>query len=287
MGNIDEKTISLLLEKIDTIKSELSALEDEVKALFAAEEVASAEEQADVPVPEPVEETAEEPAEEPTDVPVPELVEGLVEEPAEEPAEEPVPELVEGPEPVEEPIEDTPLDITISDIEMPVPPVIEPADEPSGDELPAEEEAIAADIIDDIPDVTPVPERRPELVEGPAFEPVPEPVEGPEVRKAILDTAKADTAVMDVMAEKQAWRTDRPGMPVKNIISGISLNDRVLLINVLFREDPMLFQDTIAKLNAMGSLNEALDYISGNFPEWDLNSEPVYRLMMAVRRKLN
>ena len=271
MGNIDEKTISLLLEKIDTIKSELSALEYEVKALFAAEEVASAEEQADVPVPEPVEKTAEEPAEEPTDVPVPELVEGLVEEPAEEPAEEPVPEPVEGPEPVEEPIEDTPLDITISDIEMPVPPVIEPADEPSGDELPAEEEAIAADIIDDIPDVTPAPE----------------PVEMPEVRKAILDTAKADTAVMDVMAEKQAWRTDRPGMPVKNIISGISLNDRVLLINVLFREDPMLFQDTIAKLNAMGSLNEALDYISGNFPEWDLNSEPVYRLMMAVRRKLN
>ncbi len=271
MGNIDEKTISLLLEKIDTIKSELSALENEVKALLAAEEST--------------------PVEEPVDVPVPELVEEPVVESATEP--------VEVPEPVEEPIEETPLDITISDIEMPVPPVIEPADEPSGDELPAEEEAIAADIIDDIPDVTPVPERRPELVEGPAFEPVPEPVEGPafepvpepveglEVRKAILDTAKADTAVMDVMAEKQAWRTDRPGMPVKNIISGISLNDRVLLINVLFREDPMLFQDTIAKLNAMGSLNEALDYISGNFPEWDLNSEPVYRLMMAVRRKLN
>ena len=259
MGNIDEKTISLLLEKIDTIKSEFSALEEEVKALFATEE--------STPVEEPVEEPAEEPVpelvEEPADVPVP--------EPVEEPVVESATEPVEVPEPVEEPIEETPLDITISDIEMPVPPVIEPADEPSGDELPAEEEAIAADIIDDIPDVTPVPE----------------PVEGPEVRKAILDTAKADTAVMDVMAEKQAWRTDRPGMPVKNIISGISLNDRVLLINVLFREDPMLFQDTIAKLNAMGSLNEALDYISGNFPEWDLNSEPVYRLMMAVRRKLN
>ena len=275
MGNIDEKTISLLLEKIDTIKSELSALENEVKALFATEE--------STPVEEPVEEPAEEPVpelvEEPADVPVP--------EPVEEPVVESATEPVEVPEPVEEPIEETPLDITISDIEMPVPPVIEPADEPSGDELPAEEEAIAADIIDDIPEVTPVPERRPEPVEGPAFEPVPEPVEGPEVRKAILDTAKADTAVMDVMAEKQAWRTDRPGMPVKNIISGISLNDRVLLINVLFREDPMLFQDTIAKLNAMGSLNEALEYISGNFPEWDLNSEPVYRLMMAVRRKLN
>ena len=247
MGNIDEKTISLLLEKIDTIKSELSALEDEVKALFAAEEIT--------------------PAEDPVDIPVPELVEG------------PEPEAEQEPEPVEVPVEEAPLDITISDIEMPVPPVIEPVDEPSVDEVPGEEEPVAADIIDDIPDVTPVPEP----VEGIAEEPA----EIPEVRKAILDTAKADTAVMDVMAEKQAWRTDRPGMPVKNIISGISLNDRVLLINVLFREDPMLFQDTIAKLNAMSTLNEALDYISENYPEWDLNSEPVYRLMMAVRRKLN
>ena len=118
-------------------------------------------------------------------------------------------------------------------------------------------------------------------------------VEGPVVRhrspagQSILDTAKADTAVMDIMAEKQAWRTDRPGMPVKNIISAISLNDRVLLINVLFGEDPMLFQETIAKFNAMGSLSEALDFISENHPDWDMNSEPVYRLMMAVRRKLS
>ena len=108
-----------------------------------------------------------------------------------------------------------------------------------------------------------------------------------EPRKAILDTAKADTAVMDIMAEKQAWRTDRPGMPVKNIISAISLNDRVLLINVLFGEDPMLFQETIAKFNAMGSLSEALAFIAENHPDWDMNSEPVYRLMMAIRRKLS
>ncbi len=108
-----------------------------------------------------------------------------------------------------------------------------------------------------------------------------------EPKKAIMDVAKADTAVMDVMAEKQAWRTDRPGMPVKNIISAISLNDRVLLINTLFGENPMLFQETIAKFNGMASLSEALTYISENHADWDMNSEPVYRLMMAVRRKLS
>ena len=201
----------------------------------------------------------------------------MAEEP--EPVVEPV--TVGEPVPVDEPVEspapepvEVPIDLTISDIEMPVPPVVEPVpdEEPSVEE--PEEEPVADDIMDDIPDPAPAPD----------LAPVGEPAEE---KKSILDSAVADTAVMDVMADKQAWRTDRPGMPVKNIISAISLNDRVLLINVLFREDPMLFQETISKFNSMGSLGEALAYISGNFPEWDMNSEPVYRLMMAVRRKLS
>ena len=248
MGNIDEKTISGILARIEAIKEELSELEEFISGLHAEEPVPDPE-PAVVLVPEPVEETET--------VPVP-----VEPEPVDEPEPAPVPEPVE---------ETEPLDITISDIELPVPPVIEPVEEPAGEDLPAEEETPAADIIDDIPESFPSA--------------APEPVE--EHRKPILDTAKAETAVMDVMADKQAWRTDRPGMPVKNIISAISLNDRVLLINVLFREDPLLFQDTIAKFNSMGSLSEALEHIAANFPEWDLNSEPVYRLMMAVRRKLS
>ncbi|MCQ2153658.1 MAG: hypothetical protein MJY44_03680 [Bacteroidales bacterium] len=82
------------------------------------------------------------------------------------------------------------------------------------------------------------------------------------------------------------WMADIPGSAVSNIISGISLNDRILLINRLFGEDPSLFQTTISTLNALGSLNEAIDYIRTNFPDWDLSSDVVYSLIMAVRRKL-
>ena len=106
-------------------------------------------------------------------------------------------------------------------------------------------------------------------------------------RKAIVDSITANAAVMDVMAEQQAWRTDRAGSPVKNVISAISLNDRVLLINILFKEDPLLFQDTIAAFNSMSGFEEAVTYVKQHFPEWDLNSDPVYRLMMAVRRKFS
>ena len=82
------------------------------------------------------------------------------------------------------------------------------------------------------------------------------------------------------------WMNDMPGSEVANMISGISLNDRVLFINTLFREDPSLFQSTISALNGMKSLEDAIAWLVARFPEWNLNSEVVYRFMMAARRKL-
>ena len=82
------------------------------------------------------------------------------------------------------------------------------------------------------------------------------------------------------------WMNDMPAGEVVNMISGISLNDRVLFINTLFREDPSLFQSTISTLNGMKSLEDAIAWLVARFPEWNLNSEVVYRFMMAARRKL-
>ena len=256
MSNIDEKTIAGILERIGTLKKELSQLESAILAIKLEPETASSDSgslrSAPYPgkgSPEPdltVSESSES-AESAEAAVVLEPIEEMVEQPVilseakdleveDLPADEDLPEDKPEEEPIDiAPEDDTPIDISISDVE-------------------------------DIP------------VTGLSFQ---------EPKKAIMDVAKADTAVMDVMAEKQAWRTDRPGMPVKNIISAISLNDRVLLINTLFGENPILFQETIAKFNGMASLSEALTYISENHADWDMNSEPVYRLMMAVRRKLS
>ena len=100
------------------------------------------------------------------------------------------------------------------------------------------------------------------------------------------EAAKPKPAVIDVMADTCAWRTDIPGSPVRNIISGISLNDRILFINTLFKGDAQAFQATISLFNTYESLSQAEDFIRSNYPGWDLNSEVVYRFMMAVRRKL-
>ena len=64
------------------------------------------------------------------------------------------------------------------------------------------------------------------------------------------------------------------------------LNDRIIFINYLFKEDPMAFQESLTKINQMESLDQVVEYVCADFPEWDLNSEVVYRFMMAVRRKV-
>ena len=105
---------------------------------------------------------------------------------------------------------------------------------------------------------------------------------------AILNDVQpsADVPVIDAMLDKHAWRTDMPGTAVKDIRSAISLNDRILFINFLFSEDPMAFQEILTKLNSMASFDEAATYMMSAFPNWDWESDTVYRFMMALRRRL-
>lgn len=288
MGNIDEKRLSALLERINNIKVELEALENEVRRLGEATEPAEVTAgPTETPVAESVE-ALDIKDEIPIEIDIPDInIPPIVEDPAAEytaasagSATEDIP-VSEPTSPVTEPVE-VPIPTKVAT--TPEAPVIQPDDDlPSGDDLPMDEPST-------IPEPVPEPtlDIEPEIVIAPApesettqkTEPAPKP------KASILDSQKPETAVMDVMAEKQAWRTDRPGSQVKNVISAISLNDRVLLINVLFKEDPILFQNTISAFNGMTTLDEAISYIRTNFPDWDMNSEPVYRLMMAVRRKL-
>ena len=107
------------------------------------------------------------------------------------------------------------------------------------------------------------------------------PIEAPPV---ILSEAKNLAPADDTAG--MAWRKDKPGLAVKNIRSGISLYDRALFIGTLFKEDYALYDATIADLNTLASLDQAVAYIKEHFPDWDLGSNVVYNFMMALRKKL-
>lgn len=119
-------------------------------------------------------------------------------------------------------------------------------------------------------------------------EDLPEPIEIKDSVIPIFEKAsysKSD-AVVDKLASKEAWRTDLPGTKVSDIRSAISLNDRILFINHLFGEDPAAFKEALTSLNAMDNFDQAADYIASIHPEWNMESDTVYRFMMAVRRRL-
>ena len=198
----------------------------------------------------------------PAEMPVGEPVEIPVEVPAETPVE--VPAEV----PAEVPVEDEPDD-DLPFYDLPAEPVEEAVEEVAEEpaDLPAEEPVVQDDD-DDLPIFA---------------EPDPEPVAVPE--EPVVEQ-KARPAVIDSMIDRQAWRTDMPGTQVKDIRSAISLNDRILFINMLFNQDPMAFQEALTKINQMTTLDEAVSYIVAERPDWDLGSETVYRFMMAVRRKI-
>lgn len=198
-------------------------------------------------------------------------------------------------------VDETPIDLDIEDLVGPE--VVE--QEEVTEDLPAVEifvEEPAEDLVEEPVIVAfeePVAE---EVLEEPVTEDVVEAVEYlegvaevvaeededlPETEMLIdAAAAAAKPAVIDAMATKEAWRIDIPGSPVKDIRSAISLNDRILFINGLFDEDPMLFQTVLTKINSMASLDEAVEYVRSERPSWDMESDEVYRFMMAVRRRI-
>ena len=166
--------------------------------------------------------------------------------------------------PAEAPVEESVEESDFTDIEIGVADLPEPVAEPA--QVP---EPVEGPAVEDLPEPEPVLEPEPvaEPVEAPAEEPKPAPAPHPET-------------------ERMPWRLDKPGLSVKNIRSGISLYDRALFIGTLFKEDYALYDRTIGELNALGDLNEAVDYLIQRFPDWNLKSDIVYNFMMAIRKKL-
>lgn len=158
-------------------------------------------------------------------------------------------------------------------------------------------ENVGESVTDDIPE----PESESEPEAEPETEDLPEEdgfslfggmaeEEEPKARKTKAPSEHRQYSGHKVIADQkygnEAWRKDMPGPEVKDVRSAISLNDRVMFISTLFRDDSMLFQDVINKINALTTLEKAVQYLKENFPEWDMDSELVYRFMMSVRRKI-
>lgn len=95
-------------------------------------------------------------------------------------------------------------------------------------------------------------------------------------------------AVIDRMKPKlPSWKTDMPGYRIEDVNDGISLNDRIFLLTELFSGDAELFKETLSIINGSDDFEQFESYVYDRFPDWNMESEAVYRLMMLARRRLS
>jgi hypothetical protein len=72
--------------------------------------------------------------------------------------------------------------------------------------------------------------------------------------------------------------------PVASLPRAIGINDKFRFIKELFGGDSDVYNETIKRLDTIGSLVSAISYIEAHF-SWDKNSDSVKQLISLIRRR--
>ena len=150
----------------------------------------------------------------------------------------------------------------------------EPAEEP------AEEPEVEAPIEEPMADVKIEAEEEIEIEveEEAANTPAEEAVAEPQQEQPQPQSTPSHTATI------QPQQTTLFGAAVEDIRQAISLGDRFLFQRELFAGNGELMQKTLDELNALGSLEEAMDYVADNF-DWESDSTAVQLFENVLKRR--
>ena len=116
-----------------------------------------------------------------------------------------------------------------------------------------------------------------EPVVEPVAELIVEPVPQPEIKAEPIVASQP-------VSRPMPQQTSLFGTAVEDIRQAISLGDRFLFQRELFAGNGELMQKTLDELNALNSLEEAMDYVADNF-EWDSESTAVQLFENVLKRR--
>lgn len=148
----------------------------------------------------------------------------------------------------------------------------EPAEEPVA------EPEVEAPIEEPMADVKTEAEEEIEVEEEATNTPAEEAVAEPQQEQPQPQPTPSHTATI------QPQQTTLFGAAVEDIRQAISLGDRFLFQRELFAGNGELMQKTLDELNALGSLEEAMDYVADNF-EWESDSTAVQLFENVLKRR--
>lgn len=145
------------------------------------------------------------------------------------------------------------------------------------------------DVLEEIEDTTELESVVEPVVEPVVEEPAPVVEEEPEV-VIVEEPQQEPVAEPEIKAEPAPravpQQTSLFGSAVSDIRQAISLGDRFLFQRELFAGNGELMQQTLDELNALGSLNEAMEYVQENF-EWDKESTAVQLFENVLKRRFS
>jgi hypothetical protein len=99
----------------------------------------------------------------------------------------------------------------------------------------------------------------------------------------VVDKFKAHASINDTITNSEPAITTR--QPIHDIKKAITIIDRFQFIKELFDDDDALFSQTISRLNAMSSLEEAKNHMRTAVKNWDEASEPAQHFLAIVQRR--
>lgn len=146
------------------------------------------------------------------------------------------------------------------------------------DEEPVAEPEVETPIEEPMADVKTEAEEEIEVEEEATNTPAEEAVAEPQQEQPQPQPTPSHTATI------QPQQTTLFGAAVEDIRQAISLGDRFLFQRELFAGNGELMQKTLDELNALGSLEEAMDYVADNF-EWESDSTAVQLFENVLKRR--
>ena len=156
--------------------------------------------------------------------------------------------------------------------------IVEESDMLNMSEEPAEEPVAEPEVEAPIEDVKTEAEEEIEVEEEATNTPAEEAVAEPQQEQPQPQPTPSHTATI------QPQQTTLFGAAVEDIRQAISLGDRFLFQRELFAGNGELMQKTLDELNALGSLEEAMDYVADNF-EWESDSTAVQLFENVLKRR--
>lgn len=170
--------------------------------------------------------------------------------------------------------------------------------EPAKEEKPVFEIILAPaeyQIPDAAPTVTEIPNSEPIMPEIPNSEPVAievsDKIEVPEEQPGSLQTNRSffkteieEPSLLNIEEKKEEFSIFKQA-PLKSLKEGLNLNDRYLFQRELFNNDKSRLDETVAALDRLANIQEAVEYLKANF-RWT-KSEASEKFVQLVKRRFS